>query len=160
MRIAHIMTRDVKTCSAEQTLDVPAQIMWDADCGCVPVVDDQNRVVGMLTDRDICMAAHLQASSPSRLPVSATMSRAVFACHQDDTLESAMELMQKHQVRRLPVLGPNEKLVGILAINDLARNLSRHGDLPLAANRPGAIEATVAAVGLPRSQQASSTAPW
>jgi CBS domain-containing protein len=153
MKISEIMTRDVKACRAEQTLDVPAQIMWDADCGCVPVVDDDQRVVGMVTDRDICMAAHFQGTSPSRLPVSGAMSRSVVACHQDDSLESAMELMQKHQIRRLPVLGANKRLVGILSINDLARNLASHGPLALGSKGAAAIEATMAAVGQTRTSK-------
>lgn len=60
MKVQDIMTADVETCRLDDTLDRPAAIMWERDCGVVPVVDDESRIVGMLTDRDICMAAYTQ----------------------------------------------------------------------------------------------------
>ena len=75
MKVEDLMTRSVGTCRPTDTLSSAAQLMWERDCGCVPVVSDDgsNRVVGMLTDRDICMAAHFRGASPGALPVGQVM---------------------------------------------------------------------------------------
>jgi CBS domain-containing protein len=94
--------------------------MWDNDCGCVPVQDTEGRVIGMITDRDICMAAYLQGGSLRALQVSSAMAKQAFTCRGDDTVAQAEAIMREHQVRRLPVLDSNGHLAGILSLNDIA----------------------------------------
>jgi CBS domain-containing protein len=122
------MQVDVYTCSINDTLNRAAQIMWDHDCGSVPVVDEDERVVGMLTDRDVCMAAFTTDLPLSRASVNNAMSKTVFACAPDASLAYAEELMRRHQVRRLPVIDAGGALVGILSLGDIARRL---GDRPV-----------------------------
>lgn len=125
MKVSDLMTRDVKTCTPFTTLGTAAQIMWDHDCGCVPVIDQESRVIGMLTDRDICMAAYLQGQPLNALPVTGAMSKQVFSCKPDDDLALAEQTMREKQVRRLPVIDAQGHLAGIISLNDIARETER-----------------------------------
>lgn len=120
MRIREIMKRSVVTCRKNDRLSRAAQLMWDHDCGALPVVDEQDYVVAMITDRDICMAAYTQGKPLSEIPVASAMSSGVFTCTQDKSVAHAEELMRQHQVRRLPILNDDGRLVGLLAIHELA----------------------------------------
>ena len=149
MNVKDVMTKDVKSCSVNDSLNVAAQIMWDGDCGCVPVLDDKQEVVGMITDRDICMAAYTQNQPLTAIPVAAAMSREVYGCGPEDTIDSAEQTMRARQVRRLPVLGFERQLLGILSLNDLARAISV-GKPHAPGLSAAAVEATLAAVCRPR----------
>jgi CBS-domain-containing membrane protein len=120
MRVQDFMTHGVCTVRATDGLDHAAQLMWDRDCGALPVVDDQEKVVGMITDRDICMASHLAGKPLFALPVSQAMSKRIFVCHPEDSVATAEAVMRENQVRRLPVVDARGRLVGILSINDIA----------------------------------------
>ena len=123
MKVEDLMTRSVGTCRPTDTLSSAAQLMWERDCGCVPVVSDDgsNRVVGMLTDRDICMAAHFRGTSPGALPVGQVMSNAVRTIGPLETPADAGAAMSDSQVRRLPVVDDDERLLGLISLADLAR---------------------------------------
>jgi CBS domain-containing protein len=122
LRVRDRMRRDVATCTPRDALDVPARIMWERDCGCVPVVADDGSgvVVGMITDRDVCMAAHLKGARLADLRVASAMSSRVHACRPDDTVAEAEALMRSNQIRRLPVVDAEFRLCGILSLADLA----------------------------------------
>ena len=120
MRVCDLMTQGVATCAVTDDLAEPARVMWEKDCGCVPVLDAARRVVGMLTDRDVCMAAYTQGKPLREIRVSSAMSKALHACHPDDMLEEAVETMRREQVRRLPVVDETGLLVGLVSLNDLA----------------------------------------
>ena len=120
VKVRALMSQDVRTCRPSDSLHFAARLMWDHDCGCVPVVD-QNVVVGMLTDRDICMAAYTQGRSLPELTACGAMSKHVYSCHPDDLLSAAEQIMATHRVRRLPVIEKDGRLVGILSLSDLAR---------------------------------------
>ncbi|MFO0984774.1 MAG: CBS domain-containing protein [Planctomycetota bacterium] len=94
--------------------------MWDHDCGCVPI-EDEGRVIGILTDRDICMAAYTQGGALASLKVRNAMSSKVLVCHPDDAVLDAERLMRANRIRRLPVVDDTGRLVGIVSLNDLAR---------------------------------------
>jgi CBS domain-containing protein len=125
MLVQQIMSQPVVFCYRTDSLDLAAQRMWEADCGALPIVDDSGRVVAMLTDRDICIAAYTQGKRLSEISVTSAMSRELAACAPDSTLEYAELLMRNYQIRRLPVLDEDNKLVGILSLNDLARAAAR-----------------------------------
>lgn len=119
MRVQDIMTRDVQSCGPESDLAQAAMIMWKSDCGSVPVVNAERKVVGMITDRDICMAVSTRNKLASEIKVGEVISGRVFACAPDDRIRDAMETMQSAQLRRLPVVDNDGVLHGILSINDL-----------------------------------------
>lgn len=121
MKVRDLMVPEVKCCATNTTLNSAAQMMWDNDIGCVPIVDDAARVVGMLTDRDICMAAYIQGVSLRELPVTSAMSKRVFSCAPDDDIAAAEKVMREKQVRRLPVVDPRGRLAGFISVSDIAR---------------------------------------
>ena len=130
MKVQDLMTTEVHACRANESLNRAARIMWEYDCGCVPIVDSDSNVVGMLTDRDICMAAYLQGKRLTEIPVTTAMSREVFSCTPNDGLRVAEEIMQNMQVRRLPVLDEEGKLEGLISLNDLARRAEEEKEKP------------------------------
>ncbi len=130
MQIAQLMTKDVKTCRQTDMLDRAARLMWDHDIGFLPVLDDFGMLVGVVTDRDACMAAFMQRQPLHALPVSVAMSKHVVTCRSDDTTTRAAELMAKHKIRRLPVVDDDDHPVGVVSINDLALAASRREQIP------------------------------
>ena len=127
MKVEQIMSRNVKTCKAADTLDKAAKLMWESDCGSVPVIaqDNDRVVVGFITDRDIAMAGYTQGKPLWDISVATAMAQTVFVCHANDGISEAEAKMRDHQVRRLPVLDSDEHLVGILSLNDVAREARR-----------------------------------
>lgn len=128
-------------------LDAVARVLWDHDCGAVPVVDDKGALVGVVTDRDVCMAAYTQGRALGEIPVDTSMARTVRTCRPDDAAATAMATMQEHQIHRLPVVDGKGAPVGILSTNDLVRAvLSRP-----AAIDTNAVVKTLARIGTPRN---------
>ncbi len=125
MKVRDLMTSDVKHCGVNDSLNRAAQIMWESDCGCVPVVDEQARPVGILTDRDVCMAAYTQGVALAAASVASAMAREVYSCGPADSLAEALKQMKTHRVRRLPVVDDDGRLVGIISLNDIAREGER-----------------------------------
>jgi CBS domain-containing protein len=125
MNVEQIMNRHVKVCHPQDSLNKAAQIMWEEPCGAVPVVDEQSRPIGFLTDRDICMAAYTQGKPLDGLPVETAMARKVISCGVEDDLRSAADLMRQNHTRRLPVINRDGTLVGLLSLDDLACEAAR-----------------------------------
>ena len=121
MKVEELMTTDVGACRPFDSVDRSAKVMWERDCGSVPVVDQEGRAIAMLTDRDICMAALTQGRPLGEIHVSSAMSRRLWSCRPQDDVKEAEQTMRAQQVRRLPVIDPDGKLVGLLSISDLAR---------------------------------------
>src|SRR5271166_1756344 len=113
------MTRAVRACTIHDSLNAAARIMWDHDCGCAPVVDAHGRLVGIVTDRDVCMAAYTQGRQLDAIPVERAMSARVVSCARGDDLEAAHHLMRTHEIHRLPVVDSRGRLIGILSLSDL-----------------------------------------
>ena len=120
MKVKDIMTASACSIKASQYLNDAAHLMWEFDCGCVPVSDEDERIKGVVTDRDICMAAYTNGLPLEAMPVSTAMSAVVYSCSEQDDIEKAEDMMRHHQVRRLPVLDKKQKLKGILSLNDIA----------------------------------------
>ena len=126
--VGSIMTRNVLSCSGNDTLHRAAQIMWDRDCGAVPVVDAEGRAVGLVTDRDLCMAAYTRSRPLSAISVSSLLSGKLHTCAASTSLDEALSRMRTERVRRLVVVDPkDQRLVGMLSLADLARHLSGPG---------------------------------
>jgi len=125
MTVKSLMTSTVKACRADDDLQRAAQIMWDNDCGIVPVVDAEDHVVGMVTDRDICMAAYTRGQPLWAMSVSSAMAAQVHAVREADSVHTAEAVMQGARVRRLPVVDDDGRLTGIVSLSDLARHASR-----------------------------------
>jgi CBS domain-containing protein len=119
MRISEIMSRDVKVASPQDTIQDVARRMRDIDSGVIPVCDGQ-KLQGMVTDRDIVIRAVSEGRSFST-PVSEVMTPDVEYCYDDDEVKDAADRMAELQVRRLPVLDHDQRLVGIVALGDIAR---------------------------------------
>jgi CBS-domain-containing membrane protein len=102
--------------------------MWERDCGVIPVVDEDDKVVGMITDRDICMAAALTGRDLSNLDVGSVISGLVTTCKSEDDVQSALTSMRENQLRRLPVIDADGKLQGVLSLNDLVLKAERDKD--------------------------------
>ncbi len=151
MAIADLMSRNVATCKADDHLGIAAGLMWDLDIGCVPVVDDQQRVVGMLTDRDVCMATYTQGKAPQQVFVHEAMAREVYSCLPDDNLAEVEDIMRKRRVRRIPVVDLDGRLVGLISLNDLARESVRQQTRVQKDLTPLDVSATLAAICQPRN---------
>lgn len=121
MQVQSLMSRSVYACGLRDTLDRAAQIMWDHDVGAVPVIDAKRHVVGIVTDRDACMAAYTRGRPLTEISIDEVMSRGVVAVHPEDSLVHAEQLMRDAQVRRLPVVDYEGRLCGLLSQNDLVR---------------------------------------
>jgi CBS domain-containing protein len=119
MRVQDVMTRNVKSCQPETSMDQAAMMMWDYDCGVLPVVDYDGSVTGMITDRDIAIAAATRGRLTTQIRVGEVMSGNVYACAEDEDIKSALHTMRREKVRRLPVINYEGKLAGILSLNDL-----------------------------------------
>jgi CBS domain-containing protein len=127
MKIKQVMTAQVCACRTDEMLNRAAQLMWENDCGCVPVIasDGDGKVIGMVTDREICMAAYTQGKPLFEIPIASVMARTVISCHPDDDLSRVELLMRTNRVRRIPVVDERGQLKGIVSLNDLAREAER-----------------------------------
>ncbi len=123
------MTRKVHTVNTHDSLLAAATIMTEQDVGVVPVLEGR-RVVGMLTDRDICIAAARTDKRLSEMSVERTMSRAVQACLPDEPIADVEERLRRAQIRRMPVTDEERRLIGIISLNDIAiasKNTRKNG---------------------------------
>jgi CBS domain-containing protein len=157
MNLDELMTRKVETCGPDDMLSCAAQIMWDRDCGCVPVVDSERRLVGVITDRDICMAAYTKGRPIQQIAVQDVMSRDLKTCKPSDSVEVAQMMMQSHQLRRLPVVGSTGTLVGVISLSDLTRAAERERNPKMKEVQQRQVEATLAAVSRPRIPAPATT---
>lgn len=118
MKVSEVACRPVASCTEETSLSSAARLMGENDCGVLPVLR-AGKVVGILTDRDICMAIAKAKPTPAETPVKEVMTMNVATCHTTDEIGAALATMAKRQVRRLPVLEPKGPLFGILSLDDL-----------------------------------------
>lgn len=142
--VRSIMTERVRTCSPSDSLNEAARIFWEADCGGAPVVLPDGRVVGMITDRDVCMAGYTQGAPFAFSSVASAMSRQVYTCTPETSIAGVIELMRRHRVRRIPVTTPDGHLTGIVAFADIARWLHSLGKGRTAAACEAVTEALAA----------------
>lgn len=118
MRVSEAMTRDVRVASPDQTIREAAQVMLDLDAGALPV-GEGDRLVGMITDRDIAVRAVAQGKGPDTA-VREVMTSDVLYCFEEDDLDTVARNMGEKQVRRMPVVNRDKRLVGVLSLGDMA----------------------------------------
>jgi CBS domain-containing protein len=122
-KIKDLMVKNVKTCRTDTNLAEAVALMWDVNCGILPVVDAENRVIGLLTDRDISIAVGTRAKLASDIKTDEVISGNIYYCSPEDQLVEAMEIMKANKVHRLPVLDHDKKLLGIISLSDIALNV-------------------------------------
>jgi CBS domain-containing protein len=137
MRVSEAMTRDVRVATPGQTIRDVAKVMDEIDAGVLPV-GENDRLIGMITDRDIAVRAVAQGKGPDT-PVRDIMSKDVKYCFEDEDLEHVAKNMGDIQVRRLPVVDREKRLVGIVSLADVAQNedLETTGDATAGVSKPG-----------------------
>jgi CBS domain-containing protein len=125
MKVRDVMTASAVCCKPETNIGAAVELLWAHNCGMLPVVDVNNRLVGIVTDRDICIAMGTRNRLPGELTVGEIAIRPVFTCKPEDEIHEALGTMAEKQVRRLPVVNGEGVPEGILSMDDIIT----HGDL-------------------------------
>lgn len=130
MQVRDVMTKDPVCCTPSDTVRDAARLMRDNDCGCLPVVEDQNtkKVIGTVTDRDITCRCTADGKSADTA-VREIMSVDPGCCHPEDGITEVERIMEQRQVRRVPVIDEKGCCIGIVAQADLARQSAKRGDV-------------------------------
>ncbi|MGE3174176.1 MAG: CBS domain-containing protein [Planctomycetota bacterium] len=152
MNVETVMTRAPRACRPDDTLAHAAGILWDQDCGAVPVVDGDGQAIGIVTDRDCCMAALTRGRRLEEMSVGSAMAKTLFTIRADARVADALAAMQQHRVRRLPVVDAGGALCGIVSMADLL-------NAGAAAVTPTALLSAVAAICAPRTARTSTAPP-
>ena len=119
MKVRDLMTTSAVSCRSETNLAAVGALMWEHDCGFIPVVDDKETVTGVITDRDMCIALSTRDRQPSQITAGEVTNAPAFVCSLDDDVQSALQTMSKGRFHRLPVTNTDGCLVGVLSIDDL-----------------------------------------
>lgn len=127
MLVNEIMKGPPATCTTNGSVADAAKIMHDNKCGFVPVIDPHGAVVGVVTDRDVCMLVGDKHRAMTHISVEEAMSRPVFSCYADENVKVALGTMSRRRVRRLPVLDKHGHLQGVLSIDDVIQAPNRRG---------------------------------
>jgi len=125
-QVGRLMTSNVATSRPNDTVKVAARRMQECDCGSLPVTDSDGRPIGMITDRDVAIFIASQGLDSTTVEVRECMTEDIVACREDATIEHALELMARYQVRRLPIVNAAGFLVGIVSQADLALDAETH----------------------------------
>jgi CBS domain-containing protein len=123
LKISEVMTRNIEFIHESDTIADTARRMKELDVGVIPVFDE-NRLVGMITDRDITIRGVAEGLDPDSTKVGQIMTKDVISCTEDDDVSEAIKMMQVNKIRRLIVRDDQNKVVGIIALGDLAVNLN------------------------------------
>ena len=126
--VKDIMTADPACCTPDSTLKEAARLMIDNDCGEIPIVDElsSGTPVGVITDRDITCRTVAQGLNPLEMTVGDVMSTPLVSVRQDDTLENCIAVLEENQIRRVPVIDDGGKIVGIVALADIAKHAPKN----------------------------------
>ena len=158
MKVEQLMTKTVSSCLPDDTTNQAARIMWEHDCGFVPVVEchESERVVGVVTDRDICIAAYTKNRPLDQIRLRDLMSTDIRACRASDEVSEAEHTMRSAQVHRLPVLDDAGQLLGVLSLADVAREAAREAGSKRQEVTAREVGKTVAAISQPREIAAAA----
>jgi CBS domain-containing protein len=156
MKVGDLMTGNVQSCRPDSNLSAAAAIMWDTDCGVLPVVDESGRVIGLITDRDIAMAAATRGRHPSEIAVYEVISGHVYAVSPDEDIQLALKTMRHSKVRRLPVTDDDGILQGILSLYDILIHTEEAGGKPMSGFTIEDVLSTCKAICEHRPRQAAA----
>jgi CBS domain-containing protein len=153
MKVEQLMTKEVSTCGSDDMLNQAARVMWERDCGFVPITEgiESRRVVGIVTDRDICMAAYTQGRTLEQIRIRDVMSTGIRACRPGEDLSDAEATMRRAQVHRLPVVDDAGQLLGVISLADIARESARQAGSKTPRVSASEIGETLAAIRQPRA---------
>jgi CBS domain-containing protein len=151
MKVKELMTSDVKYCNLDTNLAAAARIMWEEDCGAIPVTDSRGNVVGLITDRGICIAGATRSRTEGEIPVKEVISKTLFSCAPGDDVRGALETMRIQKVRRLPVVDQGGRLMGIVSLHDIALHAgsNKGADVPAETVLDTFVAITTARVPVP-----------
>ena len=119
MKVSELMTKSPAYCTTDTNLGAAAEIMWKRNCGFLPVLSPQQNLVGVVTDRDMCIAMATRNQLPGQVTVQQVSSAVTHSCRPDDDLQAALKTMADKGVRRLPVIDAAGKLEGVLSVDDI-----------------------------------------
>lgn len=119
MKVQEIMNHNVTYCTPETTLAEAAAMMWEADCGALPVVSVEGKALSMITDRDIAIATATRGQLASDIRVAEVMGNQLYICELEEDIHAALKVMRQEKVRRLPVVSNEGLLQGIVSLNDI-----------------------------------------
>ena len=126
MLVHHVMVRDVQVIEPDAMTDEAARMMADLDIGALPVVE-RDALRGIITDRDVLIRVVAQCRDPRETRVADVMSSTLFTCDPADTVDAAIVAMERHQVRRMPVVDSEGRLIGVVTLGDLQREAAPRG---------------------------------
>jgi CBS domain-containing protein len=147
MKVQKIMSQPARTCGPDTNLASVVETMWAHECGIVPVVNERGTAVGIITDRDICIALGTRNATAAMLTARDVMTQPVAGCAPEDDCFMALLTMQERGVRRLPVLGIGDVVLGILSLDDIVKHAAR---APVSDPLRNAVMEVLAAVGRPQ----------
>jgi CBS domain-containing protein len=127
MNVRKIMVKSPKCCDPSLNCAAAIELLWSAGCGALPVVNAEKKVVGIVTDRDICIALGTRNRRPAELQITEVMTSDVASCHADDDIHEALKTMRLRKLRRLPVIDSAGRLEGTLCVTDVLMH-ARHDD--------------------------------
>jgi CBS domain-containing protein len=159
MHVSKLMSAVVETVRSEDSMQHAARLMAEHGVGCLPVVDRDRRLTGIVTDRDICLRAASKDQPLSSISVAEAASRDIHFISTTDSVAKAERIMRRHQIRRLPVLDRDKRVAGVLSLNDIARAGAMaqwSGERGLSA---GDVVETLAAICEPRQASRSTWSP-
>jgi len=148
MKVETLMSKSIAACHPSDSLAVATRLMWDHDLGFLPVADEHAQLVGTITDRDIAMSAYMNDRPLSEIPVGQVMARQVTTCQPEEEVSEVEQLMMSARVRRIPVVGRDGQLRGVVTLADLAR-CSMNPQLRDGI-RPAEVLSALAAISTPR----------
>ncbi|HVB87683.1 MAG TPA: CBS domain-containing protein [Candidatus Dormibacteraeota bacterium] len=119
MRVADVMMRTPASCSVDTNLAAAVEILWNRNCGILPIVNQDGKVTGVITDRDICIALGTRNRPAAEITVGEVQPQKLFKCQADDDIHSALAVISSAKIRRLPVIDGEGKLQGVLSLDDV-----------------------------------------
>jgi CBS domain-containing protein len=119
MKVVDVMMGTPYYCRPETNLGAATELMWTGNCGFLPVVQNDGKVIGIITDRDICIALGTRGRPPGEVTVAEVMAPKVYACAPEEDIHAALRAMREGHVRRLPVITREGALVGVISMDDV-----------------------------------------
>lgn len=153
MRVEDAMMRTPVCCGPETNLGGATELLWSRDCGILPIVDAQQMVIGVITDRDLCIALGTRNQLPGKVAVGDVMSGTVYSCRPEDDIHAALDTMARNRVRRLPVISKEGHLEGILSMDNVVLHADPAGAGKTAELAPRDIVVTLQRIYGPRVPQ-------